>query len=236
MARGVARRAELAPEARRLRAEGLTFREIGERLGVGLRTAHEWCSDPDRAKYRARRQRYAGTCVDCGARTDGSDGPGRAAKRCAECTRRHQKENGPWPRERVIEAIRAWAERYGAPPAAPDWNPAQARWFGHPEKVERFRGGEWPSTTTVAKRFGSWAAGIEAAGFPRPRPGVRPSDAGMDLCMEIRLRYEGGESAYALAREYGCHSNTIAYRIRKAGGQMRSPREAWSVPRERQAA
>lgn len=65
-----------------------------------------------------------------------------------------------WSREEIVELIRKWAaEHDGEVPRTRDW---------------RFNGagcvkGTFPTTTTVANRFGSWAAAIEAAGFvPRP--------------------------------------------------------------------
>lgn len=85
MPRGVPRRAELAPVARQLRAEGLIYREIAARLGVSKQAVVEWCDDPDRSKIRARRARYGGTCVDCGGKTTGDKGPGKPHERCAGC-------------------------------------------------------------------------------------------------------------------------------------------------------
>jgi len=80
--RGHPRKAELLPEAQELRAQGLTYREIGERLGVASSQAiHAWFSDPDLAKQRARRKRYAGACVDCGTAKSGP-----ALARAYECS------------------------------------------------------------------------------------------------------------------------------------------------------
>lgn len=39
----------------------------------------KWCSEA------CRRTQYAGTCVDCGGPTDGSEGRARAPERCASC-------------------------------------------------------------------------------------------------------------------------------------------------------
>jgi hypothetical protein len=60
-----------------------------------------------------------------------------------------------WTTERIIEAIQAWAREHGKPPAAKDW---LATGVGH------------PSNATVRDRFGSWNAGLEAAGFWRRGP------------------------------------------------------------------
>lgn len=43
---------------------------------------------------RCRREKYAGTCVDCGARTNGYAGPGRAHERCVKCANRLICESG----------------------------------------------------------------------------------------------------------------------------------------------
>lgn len=173
-------RATLAPIARELREkEGLKYREIAERLGVATSTVDEWCKDPDRSKHRERRLRYGGNCIDCGKRTDGSRGVERAPKRCLACSARHQKENPPiWSRERIIEAIRTWAEEHdGIPPAASRWNPSHAIAMGHPKYAEKFyQDNAWPFVQTVIACFGSWANAIEAAGFERPKCG-RPRTA-----------------------------------------------------------
>ena len=62
-----------------------------------------------------------------------------------------------WTREKVIAAIKTWAKRHGAPPKLSDW-----QGIG--------RDAPHPSAPTVLRVFGSWNAGIEAAGFePRMR-------------------------------------------------------------------
>lgn len=66
------------------------------------------------------------------------------------------------------ERIREWATRYGEPPARSDWNPWQARWaLGDEQRARRFERDKnhWPYFTDVVRYFGSWNAGIAAAGF-----------------------------------------------------------------------
>lgn len=127
----------------------------------------EWCSE------RCRKAQYAGTCVDCGAPTSGSEGR-RAEPRCPPCTAiKNGLERTVWTRETIIAAIRDWATKYGEPPGAFDWQPWSARNVIHDElRARRFEdaGGRWPSITAVCGVFGSWNAAIEAAGFAARAP------------------------------------------------------------------
>lgn len=118
---------------------------------------------------------YGGECVDCGAPTNGSDGRGpHASKRCRECgARRSGETRTVWTREKIIAAILEWVALYGEPPAIPDWHPyAAEHQLSDAKRAARFRGGDWPSAESVIREFGSWNAGIAAAGFtPRARHG-----------------------------------------------------------------
>jgi Homing endonuclease associated repeat len=59
-----------------------------------------------------------------------------------------------WPRERIIDAIRAWEREHGSPPALREWRRSSA---------------SHPAAATVQRVFGSWNESIAAAGFvPRP--------------------------------------------------------------------
>jgi hypothetical protein len=106
-------RAERVARARTLRGEGRVLREIAEEMGVAIQTVHDWLSDPDGSKLKARKRRYAGRCVDCGAPTSGSEGRGaRAPKRCPACAGRHNREREKRrSRERRELVERLWAER-----------------------------------------------------------------------------------------------------------------------------
>jgi DNA-binding CsgD family transcriptional regulator len=79
-------RAEKKAEAQRLRAEGLTVRKIAERMGSRPNTVSTWLTDPDLSKQRARRLSYQGTCEECGAKTDGSNGAEKAPTICLNCS------------------------------------------------------------------------------------------------------------------------------------------------------
>ena len=73
--------------------------------------------------------------------------------------------------EELLAAVRRWAERYGGPPRASDWEPSRARLAGRPLQIERFRAGDWPSAGMLRRRFGSFNAALRAAGFePRTAP------------------------------------------------------------------
>jgi len=58
-----------------------------------------------------------------------------------------------WDSDSIVSAIGEWAEAHGRPPVMRDWTGTRS---------------DRPSSATVVGCFGSWASGIEAAGFPRP--------------------------------------------------------------------
>src|SRR5215211_2406499 len=79
-----------------------------------------------------------------------------------------------WSRDTIIEKIREWNDRYGEPPCSADWNPSLARWRAQEWRIERYRGGGWPSTNAVKRAFGgSFDAAVRAAGLVPARPGPR---------------------------------------------------------------
>lgn len=70
-----------------------------------------------------------------------------------------------WSKEIVVEKIREWAELYGEPPTATEWNPGYAKAKGRPELVVTFLADDWPHSSTVQRIWGSWNKAIAAAGF-----------------------------------------------------------------------
>lgn len=170
-------RAEMAARAAELRKRGMLLREIAAELGISTQWASELCTDPEGKKIAARRKRYQGACLACGKPTTGSLGPSLAPTHCVQCAPRMAAK---WSEEKIVSAIQRWVALYGEPPAAMEWNPAQARHDGisDVDRIEiRFERGDWPSTTSVINTFGSWNRAIQAAGFHPRNPGHRgPGD------------------------------------------------------------
>lgn len=189
----------------------------------------KWCSNRCR-----RHTSYGGKCLDCGKPTYGGDAT--PPERCVACTAARRKF---WTREALIATIQAWAREHGGiPPVASDWNPPHAIAMGHPEKAAKFyEDNAWPHVSAVQEEFGSWTAGLEAAGFISFSVGRYGRDGeDLKLCREIAERYAAGESSTDLAREYDCTYTAILYRVRKAGGEIRDAIDAQRASRERRAA
>jgi len=131
----------------------------------------KWCSESCR-----KRTLYGGTCVDCGAPTNGSDGRGPdAPKRCIPCNAGHLfAEHHKW----ILASLREWHERFGEPPTAPDWHPSLAIAKGQQWRVDRraTTGRDWPSATSVHAHFGSWNDGVAAAGLTPRTQGTKRID------------------------------------------------------------
>jgi hypothetical protein len=80
--------------------------------------------------------------------------------------------------EQILQAVRAWTERYGSPPTTKDWEPSRALAAGQCWRVDRYRTGVWPSLGMVQRRFGTFNEAIRQAGFePRPARAQRVGDA-----------------------------------------------------------
>jgi transposase len=167
-------RTERHAQIKALKEQGLTFRQIAGRLGLGLSTVTDAYYDPSGEKVRARKARNNGTCIDCGAPTKDS-GAKVPPKRCRECS---PKAAGAarkvWTHETCVAAIREWAaEHDGIYPTTLMWNPTHARNLGsrpHPDYVNEPE--RWPCFHTVLRECGTWRAAVIAAGYvPRERGG-----------------------------------------------------------------
>jgi hypothetical protein len=74
--------------------------------------------------------------------------------------RSHQLTNA-----QLLDAIREWTHLYGEPPATADWAPARARATSQTWRLDRYYAGNWPSTNTVIRRFGTFSEAIRLAGL-----------------------------------------------------------------------
>lgn len=112
-------RADRVVVARRLRKQGLFYREIASQMGLSRSYVHALINDPDRSVELRRRERYQRPCVDCGKWTDGSNGLTGAPLRCAGCRAAHDApEHGNYVRYcskkwkcRCDLCRRAWADK-----------------------------------------------------------------------------------------------------------------------------
>ena len=135
--------------------EGLSIRQIADRLGRSPATVKAYFYDPTGEKARAVKARYQGVCRGCVAYTQPRNGKGDAYAYCKAC---HPGAIGRrWTRERVLAAMGEWCARYGRLPSSYDWSRTHARRRGG-EALERLSGGEWPSASVVTRAFGTWAA------------------------------------------------------------------------------
>jgi hypothetical protein len=91
--------------------------------------------------------------------------PAMLARRARSRTGRPNPHTGVtiWTSEKIVAAIQAWTKRTGVPPTAGQWDKT---------------GGDVPNRATVCRRFGSWSAGIKAAGIEPRQQGHRYDRAG----------------------------------------------------------
>lgn len=192
-------RAERVREAQRLRADGLLFREIAERMGVALSTVDAWLNDPDGSRLRARQASYAGKCDTCGGPTNGHDGPGRAPTTCLTCL--------TWTPDAILEALRTWGEVHGSAPREEDFD----------------RGGYWgvPSTAPIKRIFGTWNAALLAAGYERLH-----CDRRRETAEAILAAVRAGERTADIAARYGVTPQAIHRRLQYRGTTVMRERGA----------
>ena len=99
--------------------EGLSIRQIAERVGRSPATVKAYFYDPTGQRARAVKARYVGVCRGCGVYTQSRKGKRDAYAYCKAChpgaiARR-------WTHDLVLEAMSEWRERYGRLPTSYDW-------------------------------------------------------------------------------------------------------------------
>lgn len=183
-------RAALAAEVARLRAEGLLYREVAERLGISRSYAADLATDPRGLKARARKASYQGTCGLCGGPTDGSNGYDQAPRFCLRCEPIARRIERGWTPARIVAAFQEAARILGRPPTTTDRMAAptirarlsEARLVEADVLQEAIANGlRFPSPGAVLAVFGSWAAALKAAGLPVEQNGGSPSHRGRRL-------------------------------------------------------
>jgi AcrR family transcriptional regulator len=140
--------------------EGLSIRQIADRLGRSPATVKAYFYDPTGDKARAVKARYVGACRGCGAYTQPRNGKGDAYAYCKACHPGAIERR--WTPERVLEAMVDWRGRYGRLPSSYDWSRTHVRRRGR-RALERLNEGDWPSASVVNGIFGTWAAALTAA-------------------------------------------------------------------------
>ena len=82
--------------------EGLSIRQIADRIGRSPATVKAYFYDPTGEKARAVKARYVGVCRGCGAYTQPRNGKGDAYAYCKACHPGAIERR--WTRERVLDA------------------------------------------------------------------------------------------------------------------------------------
>jgi hypothetical protein len=132
--------AERVRVARRLAGDGLGVSATADMLGLHQSTVRGYLS--------------AGRCPICGGIKVRA-----GARTCRGCRPKYTW----WPAfsdDQILEGIRAWTERFGAPPRKTDWRPTELG--GHRTWEAEYP--RWPAPSIVVRRFGSWTAALTAAG------------------------------------------------------------------------
>ncbi len=137
--------AERITIAERMAAAGVPVRQIASELSVGIPTAY----------------RYLKThpCTDCAGPVVG-DG-----ERCLRCAT-HRSNPKRWSAQELLDAIAAWEQLEGRPPANMDWRPSSN---GQRNRWER-EFPRWPPASAARIVFGSWTDMMAAAGYPSYNP------------------------------------------------------------------
>ena len=145
--------------------EGLSIRQIADRLGRSPATIKTYFFDPTGEKAQAVRARYVGLSWGCGAYTQPRNGKGDALAYCEACDPGAIEPR--WSCQRVLDAMRGWRGRYSRLPSPYDWSRIHARVRGG-EALERRATVDWPSACLVGALFGDSGAARAAVGRISP--------------------------------------------------------------------
>jgi AcrR family transcriptional regulator len=105
--------------------EGLSIRQIADRLGRSPATIKAYFYDPTGERVRAVRARYVSVCRGCGAYTQARNGKGEPYAYRKAC---HPGAiEARWTAERVLDAMCDWRAGYGRLPTSYDWSRTHAR-------------------------------------------------------------------------------------------------------------
>jgi AraC-like DNA-binding protein len=140
-------------------AQGLSIRQIADRLGRSPATVKAYFYDPTGEKARAVKARYVGVCRGCGAYTQPRNGKGDAYAYCKHCHPGAIQRK--WTRELVISAMLAWQRRYRRLPSSYDWSRTHASRRGG-VALRRVNEAAWPPASVVGQLFGGWQKAREA--------------------------------------------------------------------------
>jgi hypothetical protein len=85
-------------------------------------------------------------------------------------TRRYHVPPSTWNAERIIAALRDWADLVGDPPRVLDWCPVERSEQLYRAQVWERHYPRWPEASTVVRTLGSWRQALITAGLPVDRP------------------------------------------------------------------
>lgn len=144
-------RATQVRQVTNLRQMGLTFKEIGERVGLASETCRKYYRDPEGLELQKLYEKRRRPCP-CGRQMISNPKHSRCALCNIEATSARRKR---WTRERVIGALQRYYFEHGEIPTQ--------------EKMLQRNQGHYPGTSQVAQYCGSWKQGLDDAGFPPRR-------------------------------------------------------------------
>jgi predicted transcriptional regulator len=224
----------LAARAAELHAEGLNGLQIAKALQISKTYAYELLSDPTGELTRARKERYCGTCEECGARTSYTN-DGSTSERCAEChdaryAERNERIFEAWDKgdtapliaaregmtpEAVSTLVDNYRRRYDMPlglhrvPNRTHWEHIQRRWNEDGATLRQIAdelGYDFPSNVSQQITV------MRRAGWH-----VEPRSARYDetTIQHALSMVRTGRSMHGVARELGIHQSTVWKWVRR---------------------